>query len=79
MEHQLKWTSVWKSVHLIVLGKYERLNSSTVLLIIVNVATQHGCKGPVVSFYLPIGLYVLRRAVQFENLEHLTYSLKEFR
>lgn len=50
-----------------------------VLLMIIIIATKHGCQSLVVSFNLLIGQWVVCRDEYISNREQLTYTLKGFR
>lgn len=49
-----------------------------VLLMIINIETQHCCQSLGVSFYLPVGLLVVCEGEHIRNLEQLIYPLENF-
>lgn len=67
-------------MYLVVVDTREcRTVSISVLLLIVSSTTQHGCQGHVVSFYLPIGAWVVCRGEKIRDLENPIYTLKEIK
>lgn len=49
----------------------------SVLLIIIDLATQHGCHGTVVLFHLHMGLGLVCRGKHISNFEQVTCTLGE--
>lgn len=69
-DHQVKCMSVCRAVYLAFISvNVFRSVGISVLLIIIMIIAQHGCQGPIVSFYLYICLCVICRGEKISNLE----------
>lgn len=64
-------------MYLDVVGGLEcRIVRTRDLLMIIYIATQHGCQGTTLQFYLLIGLWFVCSCEQIRNLKQLTYTLE---
>lgn len=78
--HQSKWTRICGTVEWAVVGVLELWDVRiSVLQMSINIATQGGCQGLVVSFYLLIVLWVMCRDENITDLLKLTYTLEKLR